>query len=181
MDLSQTSQEKARRVDPRLVTRADHDRIQAAINLQGEEDYCVTVQKGKGTWVKTVHVFARGPQLHEINRYEQTASKVKFKSGGKAELEGSQITAATTLYDLLIGRAYNVVRGARVIESVDRDGARTQVPPLTKREAIRELIGEVYSASRMEEVVGSDDDDASASDSEEHTSPPSGTNESSES
>lgn len=155
--------------DPRIVTREDHDLIQQRINPQEGEDYAVTVAKGKGYWVKSIHVFSRHPTQGEINAYEQTASRVKFR-GQKAEIEGSQINAAVGLYDLLITRAYDVLAGLRRHEQLDREGARAKVPALTKREAIRELIGEVYSATRMEESLGGDvetDDD----DSEEHTFP----------
>ncbi len=142
--------------DPRRVSRADHDLIQSRAKIQGDEDYSVTVQKAKGFWVKTVHVFNRRPMLKEINDYEQTAGKVKFK-GQNAELQGSQINAAFTLYNTLINRTYDVLVGVKVIEGpLDRVASQKQVDPLIKREAIRELIGEVYSATRMEESLGSE-------------------------
>lgn len=161
--------------DPRRVTREEHDLIQKRANLQGEEDYAVTVQKGKGYWVKTTHVFNRRPMLKEINEYEQTAGKVKFK-GQNAELQGSQINAAFTLYNTLINRTYDVLVGVRVIDGpLDRVASQKQVDPLIKREAIRELIGEVYSATRMEESLGGDaegqkEESSPDEDPEDHTS-----------
>lgn len=162
--------------DPRKVTRADHDLIQKKVNLKDEEDYAVTVQKGKGYWVKTTHVFNRRPMLKEINDYEQAAGKVKFR-GQNASLEGSQITAASQLYNTLINRAYDVLVGVRTLDGpLSREDAQRKVDPLVKREAIRELVGEVYSATRMEESLGSepegdDKDEQSADDDpEKHTS-----------
>lgn len=165
--------------DPRLVTRADHDAIQVKVKIQGTEDYAVTVQKGKGFWAKTVHVFARRPTLPEINNYEQTASRVKFK-GQNAQLEGSQITAAVNLYNVLIARTYDVIVGMKQVDQLDREESKAKVDPLIKREAIRELIAEVYSATRMAESLGADaegsDDEEDGSDTtgepdpEDHTS-----------
>lgn len=145
--------------DPRVVTRDDHERIQAAINLEGDEDYTVTIQKGKGYWVKSVHVFKRQPTAIEIHNYEQQASRVKFKGGNRAELEGSQINAAVGLYNLLIDRAYDVLVGVKKHAQLSREDAVNMVTALVKREAVRELIGETYSASRMAEAVGDDQTD----------------------
>lgn len=153
--------------DPRIVTRADHERIQAKLNLSDVEDYSVTVQKGKGFWQKTVHVFERRPTQGEINEYEQTASKMKWR-GNKAEIEGSQINAGSNLYNKIVSRAYDVIVGRKVVQELDRAGAMAKVDPLVKREAIRELIGEVYSATRMEENLGGAPEDES-DDAEAHT------------
>jgi hypothetical protein len=155
--------------DPRLVTRADHERIQSKISLAPNEDYAVTVQKGKGFWVKTTHVFERRPSQGEINAYEQTASRLKWR-GNKAEMEGSQINAAVELYNKVISRAFDVLVGMKVVDKLDRERAREKVDPLVKREAIRELIGEVYSASRMEENLGGGPEDEDDTDPEAHTS-----------
>jgi hypothetical protein len=159
------------KADPRIVTRADHDKIQSRIHLQDEEDYAVTIQKGKGFWVKTVHVFARRPSLKEINDYEQTASRIKFR-GSKAEMEGSQIQAAVSLYNLLVARCYDVLVGMRTFPQLDAAGSRAKVDPLIKREAVRELIGEVYSATRMEESLGGQPEEEKSEDAEleDHTS-----------
>lgn len=157
--------------DPRLVTRADHATIQAKIHLQGNEDYAVTVQKGKGYWIKSVHVFERRPMQSEINEYEQTASRLKWR-GNKAEMEGSQINAGVNLYNRLIARAYDVQVGpVKTLPEVDAAGARAHVDPLVKREAIRELIGEVYSATRMEENLGSEPETQATDDEQEDHTP----------
>lgn len=162
------------RKDPRRVSREDHLKIQQMANLGPTEDYAVTVQKGKPDWVKTTHVFARRPTLQEINTYEKTASRVKFR-GANAEMEGSQITAAVNLYNLIIARAYDVLVGPIKVEpELNAQQAREKVDPLIKREAIRELVGEVYSASRMEEALGGGEQEEEAANSEDdpegHTS-----------
>lgn len=154
----------------KIITRHEHEIIQTkcSINADKGEDYAVVLQKGKGYWVKSVHVFHRHPTTKQINAYEQTASRLKFK-GQKASVEGSQIDAAVQLYNELIDRAYDVLLGLKTAEHLPTEQARAVVPPLVKREAIRELIGEVYSASRMAENEGEDDTEDD-DDPEAHTS-----------
>jgi hypothetical protein len=151
------------RSNPKIVTRADHAIIQSKIHLQGTEDYAVVIQKGKGFWNKSIHVFSRQPSQRELQTFEETSSRLKFK-GQKAEMEGSPIFAAAELYNRLIDRVYDVLVGVQSHERMNSEQARTFVPPLVKREAIREFTAEVYSASRMEEAEGisegKDDEDA---------------------
>jgi hypothetical protein len=143
----------------RILTRDDHARIQDQCSIDGErgEDYACVFQRGKGFGQWSIHVFTRQPTQKEIDNYEQTASKLKFK-GQKAQMEGSQITAAVTLYNLLITRTYDVLVGIKSYDRLEREQTVARVPPLVKREAIRQLIGEVYSESRLAEAEGAGDE-----------------------
>lgn len=141
------------RSNPKIVTRAEHAIIQSKIKLTGTEDYAVVIQKGKGFWNKSIHVFSRQPAPRELQTFEETSSRLKFK-GQKAEMEGSPIIAANDLYNRLIVRAYDVLVGMTSHDELDAQRCRDLIPPLVKREAIREFTAEVYSASRMEEAEG---------------------------
>jgi len=153
----------------RKLTRDDHAQIQDKCRVDGErgEDYAAVFQKGKGFGQWSIHVFNRHPTQKEIDTYEQTASRLKFK-GQKAQIEGSQILAAVTLYNVLIDRAFDVLTGLKSHDELGTELARAKVPPLVKREAVRQLIGEVYSESRLAEAEGGDDEDDD--DPEAHTS-----------
>lgn len=159
----------------RILTTADHQQIQekARINIDGGENYAPVIQKNKGVFQWSIHVFQREATLGEINAYEQIASRVEFK-GQKAQIKGSQIEAATRLYNRLVARSFDVVVGLKTYDELDREASIKTVPPLVKREAIRELLGEVYSASRMEEIEGDREDgrdpDKDEDDLEDHTS-----------
>lgn len=157
----------------RVLTRDDHTLIQqrCQINPESNENYAAVLQKGKGFFKWSIHVFRHDPTMTQINKYEQTASRVEFK-GQKARIEGSQIEAAVELYDKIIDRAYDIMRGLKTHEQLNREEAQKLVPPLVKREAIREMVGEVYSASRMEEIEGHETgmDDEDDDDPERHTS-----------
>ena len=161
----------ARRLTKRILTRDDHALIQERCNIDGErgEDYACVFQRGKGFGQWSIHVFTRQPTQKEIDNYEQTASKLKFK-GQKAQMEGSQITAAVTLYNLLITRTYDVLVGIKSYDQLPREQTVAKVPPLVKREAIRQLIGEVYSESRLAEAegAGEEGDDEADDDAEAH-------------
>lgn len=162
-----------RKKNPKIVTQEEHAIIQEKCSIQGDEDYAVVLQKGKGFWKKSIHVFARQPNTKELQQFEDSSSKLKFK-GQQAQMEGSPLLAAGWLYNLLIVRAYDVLVGLKTYEQLDRPEAARLVPPVVKREAVRELVGEVYSASRMEEAEGvaeqSTEDEAKDDDLEAHTS-----------
>ena len=143
----------------KLLTRQDHEQIQKLANIQGEEDYAVVISRGKGFWNRSTHVFSRQPTTNEINDFEQTGSRLKFR-GQKAEVQGSAIKASVALYDKLIARAYDVLIGMRTVETMTAEEARAKVPPITKRAAITEWIGDVHGATRMAEMEGEDDDDS---------------------
>lgn len=149
------------RPNPKIVTRADHAIIQQKINVADPEDYAVVIQKGKGFWQKSIHVFARQPMEKEVQTYEETSSRLKFR-GQKAEMEGAPLRAAAELYNKLISRTYDVLIGLKKHDQLDRQQSMQLISPIIKREAIREFIAEVYSASRMDEAEGisegSDDD-----------------------
>jgi hypothetical protein len=161
------------RKSAKIVTRHDHTLIQQKCQLTGSEDYAVVIQKGKGFWNKSVHVFSRQPTLKELQEYEESSSRLRFK-GQKAEMEGSPIAAASALYNKLVERTYDVLVGLKSHDKFSAEQARTFVPPLVKREAIREFTAEVYSASRMDEAegieTGVDDDKDDDDDAEAHTS-----------
>lgn len=141
------------------LTADDYTKIETAVIPQGTEDYVVVWHLRHGKWSRSVHVFERQPMTKEITDYENTASKLKFK-GNKAEVEGSQTLAARDLYNKLISRVYDLPVGRQVLGEfgkdapLDRSAAIEKVPVLVKREAIREFVGEVYSASRMAESEG---------------------------
>jgi hypothetical protein len=154
----------------RVLTREDHALIQLRCNINAEsgEDYACVFLRGKGFGQWSIHVFARQPTQREIDSYEQTASRLKFK-GQKAQIEGSQITAAVSLYNLIVIRTYDVLVGLKSHDTLDRELTIAKVPPLIKREAIRQLIGEVYSESRLAEAEGADENE-DTDDAEAHTS-----------
>lgn len=159
------------RKSPKIVSREEHAVIQEKCELTGSEDYAVVLQKGKGFWNKSVHVFSRQPTTKELQDFEEASSRLKFK-GQKAEMEGSPILAASNLYNRLITRVYDVLVGLKSHDRLDAQHARDWVPPLVKREAVREFTAEVYSASRMEEAEGIEtgkDDDADDENPEAHT------------
>jgi hypothetical protein len=141
----------------KVLTKQDHDLIIQKIDPQGDEDYAVVLSKGKGYWNRAVHVFSRQPTTSEINEFEQTGSKLKFK-GQKAQVDGSAVLAAVKLYNHLIARAYDVLVGLRTHERLDAAQACAIVTPLEKRAAITEWIGNVHGATRMAEMEGEDDD-----------------------
>ena len=152
-----------------ILRTEDYQKIEAAVGLKDEEDYVVLAHKRHNTISFSTHVFARLPTAKELVKYEETSSRLKFR-GNRAEIEGSSITAAVTLYDLLIDRAYDVPVGRRVFGEqgkggpLDRDKAKAIVPVMYKREAIREFVGSVQSATSLAEseeeaeVKGKEDD-----------------------
>ena len=151
------------------ITPEDYSKIEAAIQPQGTEDFVVVWHLRHGRWMRSIHVFERHPMTKEITEYENTASKLKFK-GNKAEVEGSQTLAAKNLYDRLVARVYDLPVGRQVLGEfgkggpLTRDEAIREVPVLVKREAIREFVGEVYSASRLAESEGDAEEPAAEGD-----------------
>lgn len=144
---------------PVKMSPEDYAKVEAAINLQNDEDYTVVFHKRHGQIRRSVHVFSRQATTKEVSAYENTASRLKFK-GNKAEIEGSQTLAAEQLYNKLIARVYDLPIGRRVYgedKPLGAEEARGIVPVLVKREAIRDFLGEVYAASRFDE----DGDDVS--------------------
>lgn len=134
----------------------DYAKIDAIVKPTPDEGYAVVWHKLYGKWYRSVHVFARQPSTKEVQEYENTASKLRFRSN-RAEVEGSQVVAAKQLYDRLIARVYDLPVGRRVLGEgtpLSRDQAVELVPVLVKREAIREFTGEVYAASRLAEEEG---------------------------
>lgn len=135
------------------ITSEDYDKIETAIVLQNDEDYSVVWHQRHGRWMRSIHVFARQPTTKEVSTYEEMASKLKFK-GNKAQIDGSQTLAAEQLYNRLITRVYDLPIGRKLIGEgtpLTADEARAKVPVLVKKEAVRDFVGEVYSASRMAE------------------------------
>jgi hypothetical protein len=156
----------------RKLTRADHALIQQKCHIDSArgEDYAAVFMVGKGFGQWSIHVFARQATQREIDQYEQTASKLKFK-GQKASMEGSQTLAAVNMYNALIARAYDVLVGLTSVDQMSREEAAQRVPPLVKREAIKQWIGEVYGETRLADAEGDDDDDGGDDDNPEaHTS-----------
>lgn len=154
-----------------VLSKGDHEKIQEMVNLQNEEDYAVVTHRIHGEWKRSIHVFTRLPSTKELTVYENSASKMKFRAGGQAEIQGGSVEAAGILYNKLVTRVYDLPIGNRVFGEVtvnsdgstsgsplERNSAIDKVPPLVKREALRDFIGEVYSESRIAEKQGDDDE-----------------------
>lgn len=154
----------------KILTRQDHDLIQEKAQITGDEDYVVVLSRGKGYWNRSVHVFQRQPTTNELNAYEQTGSRLKFK-GQKAQVDGSAVLAAVQLYDKLVARTYDVLVGLKTYDKLDGAQSRATVPALAKRAAVVEWIGDVQGATRMAEMEGEDEpvEDESEADAEDHT------------
>lgn len=136
-----------------ILKPSDYEQIESKINLVGDEDYSVIAQRRLNKVYYSIHVFARQPSTKEMVEYEETTSRLKFR-GTRAEIEGSQVLASKRLYDVLIVRAYDVLVNRQVIETLDRATAIEKVPILVKREAVRDFIGNVQSASSLAEDEG---------------------------
>lgn len=165
----------------RVLTRTDYERIEQLCAVTDPEDYAVVTSRQRGLLVRSIHVFARQPMTKELTEYENTSSKVKFR-GNKAEVEGSQLLAAKHLYDHLILRAYTVPVGSRKIlgdVEVDKDGkvirgkplnreeSITHVPVMLKREAVRDMVAQHWSAGQLIEMEGDDEEIRGETDPEE--------------
>jgi hypothetical protein len=149
------------------LTPADYEAIEKNCNITGTEDYAVVTHRIRGAYTRSIHVFDRLPNTKELAEYENPASKLKFR-GNKAEVEGSQLLAARDLYNLLIVRAYDVPVGTRTIlggegpdgtpKPLSRDEAKAKVPPMIKREAIRDFVAGHWSQGQISDMVEEDDD-----------------------
>lgn len=137
------------------LTPEQYKKIEDGIYLTGTEDYVVVVQKRHGQVRYGVHVFERQPSTKEMVKYEETASRVKYR-GSRAEVEGSPLLAAKSLYDLLIARAYDIQVGRQVFENMTREQCVQLVTPLQKREAIREFLGNVSGLTSATEDDGNE-------------------------
>lgn len=153
-----------------VLKKEDYARIEKLCAIGDKEDYAVVTTRQKGLIIRSIHVFSRQPMTKEITEYENTASKVKFR-GNKAEVEGSQTLAAKHLYDHLIDRAYDVPVGRQVLGAIDmndagemigkplnREEAKEKVPVLLKREAIRDMVGQHWSAGQLVEMEGDEEE-----------------------
>lgn len=150
----------------------DYDRLDKIVGRTGNEYYSVVTHKMRGRYVRSIHVFHRQPSTKELVHYEQTLSKLRMR-GNRTDVEGSQTLAAKDLYNALIVRAYDVPVGWQILGEItlDKDGvtlvsgkpltreeAIEHVPPMIKREAVRDAVGEHYSESRVSEMEGDDDE-----------------------
>lgn len=155
----------------RLLKDEDYAAIDAFLDLPDQQFYAVVTTKQRNKWVRSFHVFARQPTPKELVEYEQTVSRIKFR-GNRTDLEGSQLTAARHLYDLLIEKVYNVPYNNRTIlaelktdpntgrfvetKPLGREEARQYVSPMIKRAALRDAMGEHYSEAQVAEQDGDD-------------------------
>jgi hypothetical protein len=149
----------------------DYEKIDTIVGLTGDEYYSVVTHRVRGRWIRSIHVFARQPMTKELTEFENTVSRLKVR-GNRTEVEGSQLLAAKHLYDALISRAYDVpvgwqIRGEVAVDEVghittgtplNREMAVKLVPMTTKREALRDTFGEVYSEARVAEMEGEDEE-----------------------
>lgn len=147
------------------LTPEKYQIIEDKIALTGDEDYVVVVQKRHGKATFGVHVFARQPSTKEMMRYEECASRVKYR-GTRAEVEGSAILATKELYNVLIARAYDIQVGRKVYETMDREQAKSLVTDLGKREAIREFLGNVSGLTSLNEEDGGSETEGQFADSD---------------
>lgn len=140
------------------LTEADYLAIEKKCDIKDSEHYAVTYSKVRTKMVRTVHVFERKPDTREMTRYENEASKLTLR-GKKAEIEGGAIGASAALYKVLISRVFDLVEGRQIVEGpIPAQQANSRVDPLTKRAALRDLLGEVYSASQIADQEGEDSD-----------------------
>lgn len=135
------------------LTDAQYAELESKINLTGEEDYAVLVTKRHNKASYGVHVFARQPSTKEMVAYEEAVSRVKYK-GTRAEVEGSAIKAGKALYDVLIARAYDVQVGRQNYPELTRAEAIRVVTDISKREAVREFLGNVSGLTALSEDEG---------------------------
>lgn len=154
----------------RRMTDEDYEKLDKFLQLPDEQFYAVVTTKLRNKWVRSVHVFARHPTPKELTEYERTVSQLRFK-GNRTEMEGSQLTAARHLYDLLIDRAYDVPFNNRYVkgeltedgkgnitgDGLTREAARAYVSPMIKRAALRDALGEHYSEAQVAEQDGDDE------------------------
>ena len=141
------------------VTPEARDKVEERIALKGDEDYALTLFQRHGDRSIIIHVFERQPTPKEIATYEETSSRLKFK-GQKAEIEGSVTLASRNLYDALIGRVYDLRVGRHKWEgAIDRDSAKSFVPVLMKREAVRDFLSQVQGVREDDEDVTYDGDE----------------------
>lgn len=150
--------------NPLKLTPEDYEKIDTAVNLQGAEVYAVTVHKHRGKYKRAIHVFERMPNEWEMQSFENTSTKVKFR-GKDAEVKSSMVLASRTLYDTLITRAYDVPYGPRILgaepgKPLTAEEAKKFVDVLAKREAMKELCGQVWASSNF------DDDEEEQADEE---------------
>lgn len=138
------------------LSQEQYAEIEKKINLTGDEDYAVLLQKRHGKATYGVHVFERQPSAKEMAKYEEFASRVKYR-GTKAEVEGSIVNATVYLYNLLIARAYDVQVGRKMYETLDRSQSASVVPVGTKREAIREFLSNVVGLTSLAEDEGDEE------------------------
>lgn len=140
------------------LTPEHYTQIDAKVKPEGAEVYSVVTHKHRGQYRRSIHVFLRMPNEQELHAYESSASNVEFKNK-TAKVRGAQVPAACKLYDTLIARAYEVPVGQRVlgeIEPLNAKDASKFVDPMTKRQAVIELVGQVWASSSFDD----DDDEA---------------------
>jgi len=152
------------------ITPADYDQLDQQVARKPGEFYSIVTSKVRGKYIRSIHVFSRMPMPKELTEFESTASKLKMR-GQRTDVEGSQITAFRHLYDQLITRAYSVPVGWEIVGdvSVDAEGKVTgtpltreqaiaQVPIIMKREALRDVMSEHYSESRLDDLIGDEEE-----------------------
>lgn len=159
-----------------LLKPDDYARIDRYVNLQPGEHYTVVTHRIRGKFRRSIHVFAREPNQAELTAFEDTSSKVRVR-GRRTEFEGSQAKAFAHLYDTLILRAYDVPNGFSIVGEINLDEHDNPIPDpktgrvglnkeeairqvglVTKREALRDAVSEVYSEGRLAEMEGEDDE-----------------------
>jgi hypothetical protein len=141
------------------VTPEARAKVEERIALKGDEDYALTLFKRHGDMSIITHIFSRQPTSKEISTYEDTSSRLKFR-GQKAEIEGSITLASRNLYDALIDRVYDLRVGRHKWDgAIDRDTAKSYVPVLMKREAVRDFLSQVQGVREDDEDVTYDGDE----------------------
>ena len=154
---------------PKLsLSHAEYEKLDKVVGLKDDEFYTVVTHFLRGRYRRSIHVFHRPPTTKELVNYENTVSKLRIRHN-RTDVEGSQTLAARDLYNALIDRAYDVPLGNKILGEIEigedgvsvksgspltRDQAQELVPPLIKRTAIMDAIGEHYSESRVAEMDG---------------------------
>jgi hypothetical protein len=142
----------------------DYLTIEKACDIKGSEPYAVVYMPIRNKFVRSVHVFERKPGTKELTDYENATSKMRFR-GNKAEIEGGAVAAAAELYRKTISRVFDIVVDRAILAGpIARDEAIRLVEPLVKREAIADIVGEVFRASKIAEMDGHERETADEAD-----------------
>lgn len=137
----------------------DYDKIDAMVNLKGEEYYSVVTTPFRGKFIRSIHVFHRQPKTTELIAFESLSTKIRIR-GNRTDFEGSPLEANIRLYNTLIARAYDVPVGNKILGEgtpLDVSEASKFVPDVMKRRALADALGNHFSESQVSEMADDDE------------------------